>query len=89
MAAISEQATSVRVRKLEPWIVTTHARLAENEGVSLEEHLRKVLRKEALRPQEEFALEMQKRRAEIAEEFGTNFPSSVDLIRAVREASNL
>ena len=88
MAALSEQPTSVRVRKLEPWIITTHTRLAENEGISLEAYLRALLKNQALQAQKDMASDLRQVRAEIAEQFGTNFPSSVDLIRAVREESD-
>ncbi len=89
MPSISETNDNVRIRKLEPWIVATHNRLAETEGISLEEHLRSVLKNQALSSQEKFALRMRQRRAEIAEEFGTDFIDSVELIRAVREDSDV
>jgi len=87
MTALSELSTNVRIRKVEPWIIKTHIDLAKNEGTSLEEHYRKVLQETALRPQEEFAKQMEKHRAAIAEKFGTNFPKSEDIIRSVREES--
>lgn len=89
MPAINEQTDNVRIRKLEPWIVTTHARLAENGGVSLEEHLRELLRKQALRAQHEMADDLQQLRTELAEQFGSNFPNSVELVRAVRDESDV
>ena len=87
MEATKENPSSVRVRKLEPWVITTHTRIAQNLEKSLEQHLRDVLTQHALKAQEDFAKEMRKHRTEIAEKFGTNFPKSEDLIRAVREES--
>lgn len=87
MAASTELPTSVRIRKIEPWVIKTHAGIAKNSGISLEEHFRRVLKEQALSPQEEFAKEMQQHRAAIAEKFGTNFPNSEELIRAEREES--
>ena len=89
MPAITEQTDNVRIRKLEPWIVTTHVRLAENEGVSLEEHLRELLRKQALRAQHEMADDLQQLRSELSEQLSSNFPSSVELVRAVRDESDI
>lgn len=87
MAAVREEPTSVRVRKLEPWIIESHTQLAKNEGISLEEHLRGVLAQHILQAQRDFADEMRTHRAEVAAKFGTDFPKSEDLIRAVREDS--
>lgn len=87
MAALSENPSSVRVRQLEPWVITTHARIAKNSGKSLEQYLRDMLTRQALQTQIDFADEMDQYRAEIKEKFGTNFPSAESLIRAVREES--
>lgn len=85
MAAISENSTSVRVRKLEPWVIQTHYKLAQNEGISLEAYLRTLLEKQALQAQYDMADELDIVRAEIIEEYGTNFSDSVEVVRAVRE----
>lgn len=87
MPAAEQNTNNVRIRKIEPWIVTTHAQLAEHEGISLEAHLREVLRKQALQAQKDFADVLEQRRADIAAKFGTNFTNSVELIRAVRDES--
>jgi hypothetical protein len=87
MEALHNQPSSVRIRKLEPWIVTTHSRIAQEAGLALEEHLRRLLKEQALRAQIEFADEMTTVRAEIAAQFPANFPKSEDLIRAVRDES--
>lgn len=85
MNSISEVPNNLRIRKLEPWIVATHIRLAEHEGVSTEEYLRRLLKNQALKAQVKFADKMQVRRAEIAEKFGTNFTPSQEIIRSVRD----
>lgn len=87
MTALSENPSNLRVRKLEPWVINTHARLAENASKSLEQYLRDVLTQKALQAQVDFADEMDKYRAEIAEKFGNNFSDSAELIHAVREES--
>ena len=45
----------VKIRKLEDWVVETHRALAEAEGISLEEELRRVVTEAALKPQHDFA----------------------------------
>ena len=85
MAAVTENPSSVRVRKLDPWVIKTHARIAEDAGRSLEEYLRVMLTEQALQAQHDFADQMEQRRAEIEKEFGTDFPSGESLIQAVRE----
>lgn len=87
MAALSENPSSVRVRKLDPWVIKTHAQLSKNAGISLEEHLRRVLTEKALQNQEEFADEIEQHRAAIEQKFGNEFPSAESLIRDVREES--
>lgn len=87
MGASIENPSSIRVRKLESWVIKTHTQIACNVGMSLEEYLRQMLEQQALRAQEEFAEKMQQRRDEIAAKFGTDFPKSDTLIQAVREDS--
>ncbi|MEM6866791.1 MAG: hypothetical protein AAF528_00205 [Cyanobacteria bacterium P01_C01_bin.121] len=88
MAELSENLSNLRVRKLESWVITTHARLAENAGQSLEQHLRDVLTQQALQAQLDFADEMDKHRAEITEKFGKNFPDSLHLLMIMTSAKN-
>ena len=84
MAALSENPTSVRVRNLEPWVIQTHYHLAQNEGISLEAYLRILLQTQALKAQHEMADDLDQVRADLADQFGTDFPNGADLVRAVR-----
>lgn len=85
MEAEIKKPTSIRIRKLEPWVVLVHSKNAENAGISMEEHLRRVLKEQALQAQHAFADEMEKVRDEIFAEVGRDFPDSTDAIRAARE----
>ena len=87
MAAVTENPSSVRVRKLDPWVIKTHTELSKNAGLSLEEHLRRVLTETALQNQKAFADEIEQHRTAIEEKFGKEFPSAESLIRDVREES--
>ena len=87
MPAISENTTNLRIRKLEPWVIQTHNQIAGNIGLSLEEHLRKVLTQGALQAQEDFADEIDQYRADIKKKYGDKLPKAESLIRAVREES--
>ena len=85
MVALSENPSSVSVRKLDPWVIKTHARIAEGAGKSLEEYLRGMLTEQALQAQHDFADRMEQRRSVIEKEFGKDFPKGEDLISDVRE----
>ena len=87
MASLSQNFSSVRVRKLEPWVIQTHTDMAVNAHISLEEHLRQVLTQQALQAQEDFADEIDQHRADIKKKYGDKLPSAETLIRAVREES--
>ena len=78
--------SQIKVRNLDDWIVDVHRDQATAEGVSLEQHLRELLKDSALASQRRFAEEQVAYRKEFSEQFGV-LPSSTDGIRQDREAT--
>lgn len=88
MTSILDSSTSVRVRKLDQWVVHAHTKLAENEGLSLEGYLRKLLKEQALVARHKMADELEEMQAELISKYPEgHFPNSVDLIRSIRDES--
>jgi plasmid stability protein len=74
----------VKIRKLEDWVVETHRALAEAEGISLEEELRRVVTEAALKPQHDFALKVRALQEDLQAKYGI-MPDSTPLIREERD----
>lgn len=87
MAASTENSSGLRVRKLDPWVIQTHKRIAQGAGTSLEDYLRNLLTQQALQAQHDFADAMEQHLAAMQAEGAMDFPSSESLIQAVREDS--
>jgi hypothetical protein len=87
MVALIETPSSLRVRKLDPWVIQTHKRIAQGASTSLEDYLRNLLTQQALQAQHDFADVMEQHLAAMQAEGAIDFPSSESLIQAVREDS--
>jgi plasmid stability protein len=74
----------VKIRRLEDWVVDTHRALAEADGISLEEELRRVVTEAALKPQHEFARKVRALKDQLREKYG-EMPDSTPLIREDRD----
>jgi hypothetical protein len=74
---------AVKIRKLPVEVVEAHRRRAENEGISLEEELRRLVIDSALKPQRDFAAKAAAYNARLKAEYGT-LSDSVEVIREER-----
>jgi plasmid stability protein len=74
----------VKIRRLEDWVVDTHRALAEADGISLEEELRRVVTEAALKPQHEFARKVRALKDQLRQKYG-EMPDSTPLIREDRD----
>ncbi|MCA9211560.1 MAG: hypothetical protein KDB27_00720 [Planctomycetales bacterium] len=73
----------IRVRKLEDWVLAVHRRLANNEGDSLENHLRQLLTAAAIEAQNRFADRAEARVKALHDKYGV-LPDSADIERDER-----
>lgn len=73
----------IRVRKLEDWVLAVHRRLAKNEGESLENHVRQLLKAAAIDAQNRFADRAETKVLALKEKHGL-LPDSADLVREER-----
>jgi antitoxin FitA len=77
--------TELRIRNVDEWVVEALRLEARSNGKSLEEALRELLSKEAMRRKQALADELREMRGELKKKYGT-FTDSAALIREDRDA---
>lgn len=71
--------SEVRVRNLDSWIVAQLRDQARRNGRSLEAELRDLLRREATRPKQELAADLERMRSELQARYGMVSDSAADI----------
>lgn len=79
-----EYTQAVRIKKLPIWVVDAHKHFATQSGKSLEGYLRETLTEMALKPKQEAAERLQKKRQKLKESY-QDFPDTTALIHQERE----